>query len=340
MSFENDRKEILERLKIGKEMIYLSKEQCENIGLSTKEIIGLVETALSEHGKKNYDMPAKIGVHPQDKSFFHAMPAYLPKVKAVGMKWVGSYPDNEHEFALPQITGLLILNDVLSGLPIAVMDSVWITAMRTPAVSAIAAKKLHENAKTFGMYGCGVQGIEHVRYIQETLSELEEIYIYDIKEEAMDNLIESVEMKDGIKIIKGKSIKELAEKCEVLCSATVILKDPLAAVKDEWIRPGQTILACDLNTFFDPKTSKRADKYIVDSDTSHQLLDKQGYFPDGLPEIYCETGEIVANLKVGRESSDEIIVCSNIGMAVCDMVLARKIFDIALREKVGTILPL
>jgi ornithine cyclodeaminase/alanine dehydrogenase-like protein (mu-crystallin family) len=65
-----------------------------------------------------------------------------------------------------------------------------------------------------------------------------------------------------------------------------------------------------------------------------------GYFPDGLPEITCETGEVLAGLKAGRESKDELIVCSNIGMSVCDVVVAKEVLDRALENNIGRKLPL
>lgn len=88
------------------------------------------------------------------------------------------------------------------------------------------------------------------------------------------------------------------------------------------------------------RISKRADKYIVDSIEEHEVFNQMGYFPDGLPEIKCETGEILAGSKEGRQSNNELIVCSNIGMSVCDVVVGREIFDIALNNGIGRILPL
>lgn len=65
-----------------------------------------------------------------------------------------------------------------------------------------------------------------------------------------------------------------------------------------------------------------------------------GYFPDGLLEIYCETGEIIAGLKKGRENKNELIVNSNIGMAVEDVVLGREILNRAINLGLGRKLPL
>ncbi len=172
------------------------------------------------------------------------------------------------------------------------------------------------------------------------MKNLEKIYVYDVREETTDALIELVQPEIDVKIIKGKNPQELVEKCEVLSSATIIIKENLCVVKDEWVSKGQTILPCDLNTFWDPETQRRADKYIVDSIDEHELFAGMGYFPDGLPKVSCETGEVVAGLAKGRTSPDELIVCSNIGMSVCDVTVARAIFDIALEKNIGIKMPL
>jgi ornithine cyclodeaminase/alanine dehydrogenase-like protein (mu-crystallin family) len=335
-----DRQKILEKLDIGKEMLYLTRQEVTEVDLSIKEILELSQAALIAHGHKNYEMPAKIGVHPYKEVFFHAMPAFVPSNNALGMKWIECYPSNPQNYSLPQTTGLLIMNDILTGCPVALMDATWITAMRTPAVTSLAAGALHPDATTFGMYGCGVQGIEHCRFIGHTLKKLEKIYVYDINPQAADYLIETVQDQVEIEIIRGKSPEAIAKSCEVLSSATVILLEPLAAVKDEWISAGQTILPCDLNTYFDPATLRRADKYFVDSIDEHKLFASMGYFPGGLPAISGETGEILAGTNCGRESSDELIVCSNIGMAVCDVVVGKEVLMESLKKGLGRKLPL
>ena len=75
-------------------------------------------------------MPPKPGIHTMPDAFIHAMPAYIPSMRSAGIKWVSGYPEN-FKRGLPYITGLLILNDVETGIPYAVMDCTWITAMRT-----------------------------------------------------------------------------------------------------------------------------------------------------------------------------------------------------------------
>ncbi len=335
-----DRNWIQERLNINKEIWYMTREDVENVGLTRDDILRITNEGMIAHGKKEYEMPAKIGVHPLPEVFFHAMPAYVPSMNAVGCKWIECYPLNQERFGLDQTTGLLVINDVYSGCPIAIMDCAWVTAMRTPAVTVLAAAALHPDATSYGQFGCGVQGVEHVRFAVRTLKKLNTIYIYDIREEAMDALIAQVQPEIDVKIIKGKSAEEVTKSCEVLSSATIIVKDCFKAIKDEWIQKGQTILPCDLNTYLDPATTQRADKYIVDSIDEHELFARVGYFPEGLPKVTCETGEILAGLKPGRESKDELIVCSNIGISVNDIAVGRELFNQGIEKGIGRKLPL
>jgi len=334
-----DRNKVAEKLNLGQELLYLTQKEVINMGLSIDDILGLTRDALVAHGKKNYEMPAKIGVHPLPEVFFHAMPAYVPSKNAVGCKWIECYPYNPQRFNIAQTTGVLILNDISSGVPMAIMDSAWITAMRTPAVTVLAAAALHPDAETFGMFGCGVQGIEHVNFVHHTLTKLKKIYVYDIYEERMDDLIRTCQPSCPVPIVKGTP-EEIAKSCEVISSATIILKETLGVVKDAWLSKGQTILPCDLNTFWESVTQRRADKYIVDSREEHELFAGVGYFPEGLPKVTCETGEVLAGTAKGRENKDELIVCSNIGMAVCDVTVGRAIFDLALKKGIGLKLPL
>ncbi len=340
MNQEKERQVIADNIKVGKEMLHLTAEEVKNAGLTLDDTLALTRKALLAHGNKEYEMPPKFGVHPFQVNFFHAMPAYVPHENAVGVKWIASYPENPANYNLPQVAGLLIINDPDTGSPLAIMDANYITAMRTPAVTALAAAALHPDAETFGMFGCGVQGLEHCRFITKTLKKLKKIYIYDISKQAMDDLFETLQHELPVEIIRGKDPEFITKNCQVLSSATVILKKPMAIVKDEWVSPGQTIIPCDLNTFWDPAIAHRADEYIVDSAADHRHLAEAGYFPDGLPEIACETGEVIAGKARGREHDDQLIVCSNIGMAVCDIVVGRNILLLAIKKGLGRKIPL
>ena len=341
-AFDREHDYLKSHLELGKEVIWLTRDQCIECGPDKDEVLKLVRETMIAHGRGEYEMPAKIGVHPYEDVFFHAMPAYVPGQDALGIKWIECFPRNPRQYGLPQTTGLQIMNDIATGIPVAVMDCTWLTEMRTPAVTALSAAALRPDTEYFGMYGCGVQGKAHMRYIPRTLSHLKKIFIYDIHEDAVRRAIEEVQPEIDVELVPAQSPQEIAEKCDTMSSATIILRDPLCVVKDEWISPGQTIVPCDMNTYFDLKTQYRADKYIVDSIEEHQLFADMGYFPadKGLPEVYAQTGEILAGDKPGRESADELIVCSNIGISVNDIAMGHAILHKALETGTGTRLPL
>ena len=85
-----EKKRIEQHVKIGSEALYLTKAECMENGPTVEDTIAAVRKTFIAHGKKEYEMPAKIGVHPHDDVFYHAMPAYVPGQMAMGCKWTGA----------------------------------------------------------------------------------------------------------------------------------------------------------------------------------------------------------------------------------------------------------
>ncbi len=122
------------------------------------EIIEAPEVAFREHGEGKVEMPPKPGVHSRPDAFIHAMPAYIPALHSVGVKWVSGYPEN-YRRGLLNISGLLILNEDGTGLPLAVMGCTWITGMRTGAATDLAAKYLaRPDCQVVGILGAACRG--------------------------------------------------------------------------------------------------------------------------------------------------------------------------------------
>ena len=143
------------------DLLYLSRAEVEAAGVTMAEIIDRLTIAFREKGGGRTEMPPKPGIHPGppgNDNFIHAMPALITALGAAGVKWVSGFPGNQAR-GLPYISGLLILNDPETGLPRAVMDATWITAMRTGAATAVAVRRLaRPDASILGILGCGVQG--------------------------------------------------------------------------------------------------------------------------------------------------------------------------------------
>jgi ornithine cyclodeaminase/alanine dehydrogenase len=333
---------ILQYLKIGHEFLYLSEEDCKATGISVDEVIELDREAMIAYSKKDAEMPAKIGLHPQPDSLMHAMPAYIPGKMACGIKWGSNFPTNNQRF--PDITPTncqILYNDPESGLLLSMMDATWITEIRTPGVSIVSIKYLANlDAASFGMFGCGIQGRAHTKMIEKVLTKLEKIYVYDVRDAAVERLIKECSPSVSAKIVKAASPEELVKNCEVIASAVPIAHKPAPFVKDAWVSAGQTLVCCDCHSVYEDAVYKRADKYYLDSVEQHELLVGYGYYPWGLPKITGETGEVFCGAKPGRVNKDELIVANNVGMAVEDMMCARAVFDAALKKGIGLKLPM
>lgn len=135
------------------DFLYLSRADVESVGMPMAEVVAAVEEVLHEKGHGTVEMPPKRGVHPMPDSAINAMPGYVPSAKAAGIKWVTRYLPQPGR-NLPYILGLMILNEPETGVPMCVMDCTWVTAVRTGAASAVAAKYLaRKDSRQIGILG-------------------------------------------------------------------------------------------------------------------------------------------------------------------------------------------
>lgn len=163
-------------------------------------MIALLEQAFLEKGHGRVEMPPKPGIHTQPDAFIHAMPAFIPAMHAAGIKWVSGYPGNQ-ALGLPYITGLLVLNDDVTGLPLAVMDCTWITAYRTGAATALSAKYLaRPESAVAGILACGVQGRTNLEALA-ALFPLRRAYAYDVDKGRQAQYVAEMGPKLGIEVV-------------------------------------------------------------------------------------------------------------------------------------------
>src|SRR3972149_3776825 len=163
-------------------VLYLSRKDVEAVNLPMTDIIEALDQMFKEKGAGQVEMPPKPGIHTRPNAFIHAMPAYIPSLESAGLKWVSGYPANPQK-GLPYITGLLILNDPDTGVPLAVMDCTWITAKRTGAATAVAAKYLaRKDSSTVGIVACGVQGRSNLEALA-CLFKIKQVKAYDLHPE-------------------------------------------------------------------------------------------------------------------------------------------------------------
>lgn len=320
------------------EILYLSAKDVAEAGLTMAEIIAALEGMFVEKGEGRVEMPPKPGIHTRPDAFIHAMPAYVPSLEAAGMKWVSGYPDNRNR-DLPYISGLVILNDADSGIPLSVMDATWITAMRTGAATAVAAKHLaRSDSRSVGIIACGVQGRTNLEALN-CVFELERVRAYDIDTEAAKRFAEEARDRYGLDVEVVSAPREAVRGLDLVVTSGPILRDPRPGIEAGWLASGAFGCALDFDSYWSGDALGEADKLVTDDAAQMEYYRQAGYFQT-TPRPHADLGQIVIGARPGRESDQERVICVNLGLALEDVVTARLIYDRARSGGIGTQLPL
>jgi ornithine cyclodeaminase/alanine dehydrogenase len=306
--------------------------------LDIKTIIGLLEKAFHEKGVGKVEMPPKPGIHTQPDAFIHAMPAYIPSLRSAGIKWVSGYPANQSK-GLPYITGLLILNDVETGVPLAIMDCVWITAYRTAGATALAAKYLaRPDSETIGIIACGVQGRTNLEALA-ALFPVKKVYAYDIDGDVQSKYVEEMGELLELEITGVDKPSDAVKESDLIVTSGPILKKPTPTIELGWMKEGAFGSAVDFDSYWTPEAMAQMDKISTDDHAQFNYYRSQGYFQH-TPAPYADLGEIVAGTASTRDSDQERILAINLGLAIDDMAVAPEIYRRAKELGVGTWLDL
>jgi ornithine cyclodeaminase/alanine dehydrogenase-like protein (mu-crystallin family) len=320
-------------------VVYLSRGDVETLDLSMQEILDAVELALIEKAHKRTQMPPKHWMEPTPIRWFGAMTSIVPKIQSAACKWQSGSSENATH-GLPYITGLLILNDLPSGLPVAIMDSTWITAQRTGAESAIAAKYLaNPDVRNVAMIGCGVQARTNIEALRLVRTGISEIYAFDINPKAVSAYAREMDERWGYRVRACNSPREAVEAGDIVITAGPIEPDANRTIDAGWLKPGALGITLDYDCYWRTGAFAAANSLYTDDFGQIEHLKEYGYFVN-TPRPNAELGDVVAGFVPGRSSPNDVIVTINMGVAVEDVVTARRIFELSQRQGMGTSLPL
>ncbi|MBI92478.1 MAG: peptide transporter [Gemmatimonadaceae bacterium] len=319
-------------------ILYLSRQDVESVGLPMLSIIDALEQMFAEKGEGRVEMPPKPGIHTRKDAFIHAMPAYIPSLESAGVKWISGYPGNQAK-GLPYITGLLILNDPETGIPTAIMDATWITAQRTGAATAVAARHLaRPDSTTAGIIACGVQGRSNLQALACVFS-LTRVRVFDLHKDAAERFARemSAELELDIEIVADP--RQAVVDTDLVVTSGPILKKPTPVIEADWLAPGAFACPVDFDSYWTGAALRQADKLATDDVGQLGYYREAGYFGD-TPAPYADLGQIVAGLEPGREHEDERTIAINLGLALEDMATAMPVVARAVELGLGMRLPM
>ena len=270
--------------------------------------------------KDEVQMPPKLSVLPQGDDFMTSMPCLLPERD--GKKYFGVKIVNRIQGQVPVLQGTISLYDAATGGLLAIMDGDWITAMRTGAVAALAARTLQrEGVDTYSMIGLGnVARAVALCLIHDNQDRPITIRLMRYKDQA-EQFVERFRDEKNVTFEMVDDPRAFVAEADVLISCVTVATE-LLFPDDNLYQKGVTVIPvhtrgfqnCDL--FFDK---------VFGDDTGQ--IQRFKYF-DRFRQ-YDELHHVLQGKNPGRTSDEERILSYNYGIALHDILFAAKIYEMA-----------
>lgn len=297
-------------------MRLISQQEIKDLGISAKQCCDWIRESFAT--KQNAQLPAKISCHPADYDFFTSMPCLLPE-DGEGNRFFGVKEVHRIKGAVPSLGSDMMLYDAKSGELLALLDTDWITTMRTGAVASVSARALRKDgAYRYGFVGLGNTARAALLCILEDEPEMHfEVLLLRYKDQA-ENFIER------FKTYSNATFKIVDDINEMACSVDVFLScitdaSGLLVEDEKTFQPGVTVIPVHMRGLQNCDTT--FDRVFGD-DTDHVKGFK--YFSQF--KDYNEIGEVLGGRDIGRKSQDQRIIDYNYGLALHDVVYASKIY--------------
>ncbi len=325
------------------EILWLSRRAVAAL-LPLDECIAAVEQAFRLHAQGRAIPPDVLSAHVEGGGF-HLKAAGLPLERAYyAAKLNANFPANRERFGLPTIQGVVALFDAANGRPLALMDAQEITALRTGAATAVAARHLaRPDASVATVCGCGAQGRIQLRALA-TVCPLARVFACDLDQERSRRFASELSAELGISVRPAGDLASAVRQSDVIVTCTPA-RQPF--LRGEDVRPGTFIAAVGADS---PEKQELEPALLAASKVVVDLLDQCAAFGElhhalaaGLftrNDVYAELGEIVAGRKPGRTSDYEITIFDSTGTALQDVAAAARVYEKALQAGAGVRLSL
>jgi alanine dehydrogenase len=307
--------------------------------LTLDECIVAVEQAFRGHGLGHTPAPKVLGMHcPENAGGFHIKAALMGSYFAAKLN--GNFFANTERFALPRIQGLIILADARNGFPLAVIDSMEITALRTGAATAVAAKHLaRPESKTAVICGCGTQGRVQLRALSRAVA-LQRVYAFDVNSDQARRFAHELSRELSIEVEPVNDLADATRNSDICVTCTPATKFFL---QKDHIASGTFIAAVGADSEdkqeLDPRLLAASTVVADIREQCAAIGDLHHAIDQGLmrpTDVHAELGEIVAGRKPGRTSTEEITVFDSTGTALQDVAAAAAVYERARTQQAGS----
>jgi alanine dehydrogenase len=287
------------------------------------------------------DVPLRVALEvKRHKGATLFMPAYLAADDQMAVKIVSVFDGNPKK-GLPLIHALVVVVDAETGIPSAVMDGTYLTALRTGAASGAATDLLaRHDARVAAIFGAGTQGRTQLEAVC-AVRPIQEAWVYDVSPEQARAYAAEMSKRLSLPVKVASTPAAAVTPADVICTATTA---SAPVFDDADVQPGTHINAVGAYTpqmqEIPAETVLRA-KVVIDhrqasmAEAGDLLIPmRQGLLDED--HIYAELGQIAANTKPGRSTPEEITLFKSVGVAVQDVAAAGAVLEAARRLNLGT----
>ena len=319
-------------MKLGEEFLYLSNADVEACALSLAEVEAAVEAMFAAKAAGDALMKPKLALHPDQGALFLASPGVLKAPAYAGLKWVG-VGDNQAR-GLPHIAGMIVLNEAESGMPVAAMDARWVTAVRTAAISAVAAKRpARRDSRSIGFIACGLQARAHLAALRPHFP-LAEARAYSRRLATAEAFAEEVRAA-GFAAEASDDPQRAVAGCDIVVSSTPVAPPTPPFLDAAWLAPGSFTSMVDLGLSWRSDTCHGFDLAVTD-DPAQAVSERLGY-----PKPYDgEVADLVAGTLAGRSGPEARTTLVFAGLGLADVAVGAAVYERAVAEGIGRTLPL
>jgi ornithine cyclodeaminase/alanine dehydrogenase-like protein (mu-crystallin family) len=308
--------------------------------LTLPDCVAAVERAFALHAEGRTLGPGVLGV-PVGGGGFHIKAAGLVgERRYFATKTNGNFPDNAARFGLPTIRGTVVLADAATGDPLALLDSASITAVRTGAATAVAAKYLaRRDARVATVVGCGVQGAVQLDAIAGVLP-LQRVWLLDADPARAERLAIQARGRLGISVDVARDLGPALRASQV-CVTCTPSRQAFVSVAD--VEPGTFIAAVGADDRgkqeLEPALLARSTVVVDLLEQCAEIGELQHTLAAGLmtrAQVHAELADVVTGRRPGRTRPDEITVFDSCGTALQDVAAAIVVYEKACVSGRGT----